>query len=131
MASIFVGASLWGARITYVACATIFAFIGIRAILGTQPILGGLMCLAALYLALGVLRGRNLSAVPEIPLASIQKVEAHWPRPPLTRGYFIVHFTESQKPRQRIIMLPGSLSKGGAEFEKAIRVLTASGLLKA
>ncbi len=116
--------------IIYGVLAAILAFNGIRSILDEQVVMGGLLCLGSLFLVQGVVRSRGLSAVPEVPLSSVQRVEPRPPRPPLTRGYFVVHFLENDRPRKRLIILPGSLSSSSREFAKAVRVFEASGLLK-
>ena len=125
-----VGSSISRPLIVYVAVAAISAFSGVRSILDEQLVMGAFLCLFSLFLVHGIVRSRGLTAVPEILLSSIQRVEAHRPRPPLTRGYFVVHFLDNGLPRKRLVMLPGSLSGGGSEFAKALRVLEASGLMK-
>lgn len=116
--------------IVYLGLAAGFAFSGVRSIFDGQVVMGGLLCLFSLYLVQGVFRSRGLSAASEVLRASVQHVDVHRPRPPLTRGYFVVHFVENGEPRKRLIMLPGSLAGGRSEFEKAIRVLKTAGLLK-
>jgi hypothetical protein len=125
-----IGSSVTRARVLYGVAAVGFVYIGIRAISGGQSLVGGLLCFFALYLVLGVVRSQGLSAASEIPLAAIQRVELHRPRPPLTRGYFVVHFTEGPQTLRRLILLPGSLTGGTAEFDKAVAILEQSGVLK-
>jgi len=125
-----VGSSVSRPLIVYSALAAFLAFGGVKLILQNQAVEGTLLCVGSLLLARAVFHSRGLSATPEIPLASVQRVEAKRPRPPLTRGHFVVHFTEVGQPRRRLIILPGSLSGGAAEFARASGVLTECGLLK-
>jgi hypothetical protein len=125
-----VGSSVNRPLIIYSAVAAFLAFSGVRLILQQRAVEGALLCVASLLLARAVFRSRGLSATPEIPLASVQRVEAKRPRPPLTRGHFVVHFEEAGRPRKRLIILPGSLSGGTAEFNRAYGVLKECGLLR-
>jgi len=95
---------------------------------GRVAVAGALLCMASLLLARAVFRSRGLPATPEIPRASVQRVEAIRLRPPVTRGYFVVHFTEGGQPRKRLVILPGSMSRGTAEFNHACGVLGTCGL---
>jgi hypothetical protein len=114
----------------YGALAALLALYGLRLVTQHQLAVGALLCIVALLLARAIVQSRGLSATPEIPRASIQRIEANRPRPLLTRGYFVVHFTEASQARKRLIILPGSLSGGKAEFEYACAVLKQYELLK-
>ena len=76
-----------------------------------------------------VVSSRNNSATPVIERSNILSVSAHSPRPPLTRGYFKVQFTDNGKERRRLIMLPGILSNGKQEYVHALEIMKQSGLL--
>lgn len=90
---------------------------------------GAFLVLIGLFLLWNVFASRSNSAAAAIARAAIQTVEAHPPRPPLTRGYFTVHFLEDGKARQRLIMLPGSMSNGQEEYKQAVAAMHAAGLL--
>ena len=91
---------------------------------------GVFTCLVGLWLARAVYASRHNSATPIIERSTIRKIEPHAPRPPATRGYFVVHFEEGGNLRKRMIMLPGSLEGGQAEYIHAINVLNEAGLIK-
>lgn len=90
---------------------------------------GLIMALIGAFFLWSVYAGRNNSAAGVIPRAAIRRVEAHPPLSLLTRGYFDVFFTEDGKERRRIIALPGSLSDGENEYQRAKAVMRAAGLL--
>jgi hypothetical protein len=90
---------------------------------------GAFTCLVGLWLARGVYASRHNTAVPIIERSTIRKIEPHAPRPPATRGYFVVHFEQGGNVRKRMIMLPGSLEGGQAEYAHAINVLREAGLI--
>jgi hypothetical protein len=90
---------------------------------------GGFIGIVGLFLLWNVLSSRNNSAAPIIERAAVKSVEARAPRPPLTRGYFVVRFVENGKERKRLIMLPGSLSGGKKEYERALLAMQNSGLV--
>lgn len=111
-------------------------------VLGGAALIGGLWSLArgpsffgiflllvGILLLWNVVASRGNSASSVIPRAAIRAIEAHPPHPPMTRGYFNVFFTEDGQERTRIIMLPGSLADGQAEYERAESILRTSGLL--
>jgi hypothetical protein len=124
-----VGSSVARPLIIYGLLAVLLASLGARLVLQGQHLEGGLLW-AALLLGRAVFRSRSLSATPQLALASIQRVEPVRPRPPFTRGYFVVHFTEGGVARRRLIMLPGVASGGTGEFDRACAVFGACGLLK-
>ncbi len=124
-----IGSSVTRPLIVYGALVALLAVGGVQLLLEQQPVAGALLCVASLLLARAVFRSRGLSATPEIPRASVHRVEAIRPRPPVTRGYFVVHFTEAGRQQKRLIILPGSMGGGTAEFEHACGVLRECGLL--
>lgn len=84
----------------------------------------------SLFGIVGVVSSFNNSVTPVIDRKSIQKVIFHKAIPFFTRAYFVVKFTdENGKIKNRIIMLPGSMSGGKEETQKAFGVMKQSGLL--
>lgn len=69
-------------------------------------------------------------APSRIAREDIIRVEAYRPVSGATRGYFWIHYLEGSDPKKRIVILPGVLSGGGAEFEKAVECLASAGLLE-
>jgi len=70
------------------------------------------------------------SAPNQIARKDVIRVEPHPPVSGATRGYFWIHYLEGGEPRKRIVILPGVMSGGGAEFEKAKEILASEGLLE-
>jgi len=130
-ANAVVGVSARRVLVIYLATSAVLTYFGVQLWRQGRPLAGGLFCGCAVFLAVMVLRSRNLSAVPEIPLADIVKVVPHAPRRPLTRGYFEVQFKQGEAVKTRLVILPGTLDGGVEEYEKALKVLTEAGLLKA
>jgi hypothetical protein len=95
-----------------------------------SPVSGVVYSLLGLIFLWNAYASRNNSAAPVIERSAIQSVDAHPPRPPFTRGYFSVWFMENGRKRRRLIMLPGSFSGGGDEYQKALNMLQEAGLLK-
>jgi hypothetical protein len=83
-----------------------------------------LFLVLGLFLLLGIFRSLNNSATPIIERQKIKDIEFKKALSGATRAYFIVRFeNESGKIKQRLIMLPGSLSNGKIETEKALEIM--------
>ena len=88
----------------------------------TQPILFGLL---GIYLVYGIVNSINNSATPIIDRQKIKEVKLKKAIIGLTRSRFEVLFEDEQgKIKKRLIMLPGSLTDGQNEKEKAIKIMT-------
>jgi hypothetical protein len=129
VARMLIGSSIRRTLVIYIVLAAVSFVSGLTLVFAEQRMAGGTVFLYGLLLLTGIVRSRGLSAVSEIPIAAIQRIEGHPPRPPLTRGYFVVYYTAEGKQFKRLIMLPGSLSGGGAEYNKALCVFDVAGLL--
>ena len=105
--------------------------IGLWYLLGGNTRAGVVFGVIGALLLWNVVKSRNNSAAPIIDRSAIRAVEAHPPRPPATRGYFTVLFEEHGKVRKRMIILPGMMENGQAEYERAEAAIRASGLLTA
>jgi hypothetical protein len=82
------------------------------------------------WLAYGILISLNNSATPIIERSKIRKVSFKSALVGVTRARFEVLFEdENGKEKKRLIMLPGSLSNGKAETEKALEIMKATNLL--
>jgi hypothetical protein len=103
--------------------------VGAWALARESYVAGGLLCFVGLCFLRNVILSRNTSAATVIERSSIQSVEAHPPRPLLTRGYFTVWFSEKGKKRRRYIMLPGFMSNGNNEYPRALLAMQEAGLL--
>ena len=105
--------------------------IGLWYLLGGNTRAGVVFGVIGALLLWNVVKSRNNSTAPIIERSAIIAVEAHPPRPPATRGYLTVLFEEHGKVRKRMIMLPGVMENGQAEYERAEAAMRASGLLTA
>ncbi|MFI2744602.1 phosphoribosylaminoimidazolesuccinocarboxamide synthase [Zhouia sp. PK063] len=93
-----------------------------------QPILFGLI---GLYLIYGILSSLNNSATPIIDRKKIKDLKLKKAVKGLTRSRFEVLFEdENGKIKKRLIMLPGSLTDGQNETEKAVEIMREEQLLK-
>lgn len=89
-----------------------------------------ILALLAIYLIYGIFISINNSATPVIERKSIRKIQFKKAIPGLTRSRFEVLFeNESGKLKKRLILLPGSLTGGPDETEKAISILKSESLL--
>ena len=79
-------------------------------------------------MARGISRSRGLSAAPVLVRSEITRIEARAPSPPFTRGHFIVHFTQQGQALRRLVILPGTLEGGSAEYARAVELLRREGL---
>jgi hypothetical protein len=104
-----------------------FVFIGFKNGQTVQPILFGLL---GLYLIYGVVNSRNNSATPTIDRKKIKEVKLKRAIKGLTRSRFEIMFEdENGKIKKRLIMLPGSMTDGQNEAEKAVKIMTEEKLL--
>lgn len=89
-----------------------------------------LYSLIGIYLVYGIIKSLNNSATPVINRKQIKSVKFHDAKPGLTRAYFEVLFeNEEGKSKKRLIMLPGSLSDGKNETEKALEVMKSENII--
>ncbi|TRW23260.1 phosphoribosylaminoimidazolesuccinocarboxamide synthase [Flavobacterium zepuense] len=85
----------------------------------------------AVFLLFAVLRSKDNSGTPVIERSAIKEVVLKKAVKGVTRGYFEVYFSDkNNKLKKRLIMLPGSLTDGDNETEKAVRMMRKEGLLK-
>ena len=99
-----------------------FAFDSYRNGQIVQPIIFGLF---GIYLVYGIVNSINNSATPIIDRQKIKEVKFKKANLGLTRSRFEVLFEDDQgKIKKRLIMLPGSLTDGQNETEKAIKIMT-------
>lgn len=95
-----------------------------------QPLLAGSMLLLGIFMTYGIFVSLNNSTTPIILRNQIKKVVLKKANG-FTRTYFEIYFEdENSKIKKRLIMLPGSLTNGKEETEKAIKLFSEEGLLK-
>ncbi|RDC56522.1 phosphoribosylaminoimidazolesuccinocarboxamide synthase [Pedobacter chinensis] len=81
--------------------------------------------LFGIYLVYGIVNSINNSATPIIDRQNIKEVKFKKAIVGLTRSRFEVLFEDEQgKLKKRLILLPGSLTDGQSETEKAIKIMT-------
>ena len=79
-----------------------------------------------IFLLLKVLKSLNYSAAPVIERKQIKNIVFKNAISGATRSYFVVHFENNRgKIKQRLILLPGSLTNGKIETEKALQIMIA------
>jgi hypothetical protein len=84
----------------------------------------------AAALVYNVVRSWNNSAAPELDRSAVTSVVFKPAAPGLTRAYFEVHFTDAKgRSKKRLIMLPGSLTGGAEETDRALRIMREEGLI--
>jgi hypothetical protein len=92
-----------------------------------QPLLFGLL---GIYLVYGIAKSISNSATPIIDRQKIKEVKFKRAIGGLTRTRFEVLFEDEHgKVKKRLIMLPGSLTDGQNETEKAIKIMSDEKLL--
>ena len=92
---------------------------------------GVFFSLFGLYLLVGVFTSINNSATPVIDRNKIKTIKLIKGITGLTRSRFVVKFENEQgKIKNRLIMLPGSLSGGKEETQKAIKIMREAKLLQ-
>lgn len=86
--------------------------------------------LIAVYLVYGIINSLNNSATPIIYRDKIKDVKLKKAIAGLTRSRFEIKFEDDDgKIKKRLIILPGSISGGPNETEKAIKIMTEEKLL--
>ena len=86
--------------------------------------------LLGIYLVYGTLNSINNSATPIIERQKIKNVKLKKAIAGLTRSRFEIFFEDNEgRIKKRLIMLPGSLTDGKVETEKAIKIMTDEKLL--
>jgi hypothetical protein len=72
----------------------------------------------------------NNSNALVIARSTIRSVNFKNAKPGITRSYFEIFFEDDSRIKKRLIMLPGSLSNGNAETQKALKIMRGEGLLQ-
>jgi hypothetical protein len=88
-----------------------------------------LLGLSALYLINGIIKSVNNSATPIIERKDITAIKFVKGFPGLTRSRFEIEFNDEGKSKKRLILLPGSMTGGQEETEKAIAIMRDEKLL--
>lgn len=110
--------------------AAIFIYFAYDNYADGQVIFSALFGLAALYLIYGIAVSTNNSAASVIERNKIKKVVFKKAIPLVTRSRFEVLFENSEgKIKKRLIMLPGSLTGGKKETEKALKIMREENLI--
>lgn len=130
LSKIILGDGLRRAQIIYLICSLIFIYYSpIYYIYGMR--LKSVMLLAlGLVLLRGVISSRNNSAIHVLGRDQIENICFRKAIPFVTRAYFIIFFTTNDgKKKKRLILLPGILSNGKKEAEKALAIMRSENLI--
>lgn len=85
--------------------------------------------LMGLYLIYGIVKSRNNSATPIIDRKDIRSVTYNSGTSGLTRPRLEVEFNDNGQIKKRLIMLPGTLTGGQSEADKAVQIMRDEKLL--
>jgi hypothetical protein len=130
VAKVIVGNSITRILLIYGLIAAFLLYLAFDSYQDGQATIAVLQVLLSIYLLFSISRSLNNSAEPIIDRGRIQNIRLKKAVPGLTRSYFQVNFSdENGKTKKRLIMLPGSLSNGKEETEKAIQIMKEENLL--
>jgi len=130
VAKVTVGNSILRILIIYGALSIGLLYFAFDSYKNGQTVESIFLGLFGLFLIYGILRSVNNSATPVIERNRITEVKLKKAIVGLTRSRFEVIFEDDNgKLKKRIIMLPGSLTGGENETEKAVRIMNEEKLL--
>ena len=131
VSKVVVGNNIVRILFIYGTLAAYFLYQAYKEFAAEKNILALLYLAMAIFLLFAVLRSKDNSGTPIIERSSIKEVRLKKAVKGITRAYFEVYFSDkNNKLKKRLIMLPGSLTDGDNETEKAIRLMRKEGLLK-
>ena len=123
------GNSMGRTRLIYGSLGLASLAFGVWSLVNGETIAGVFLCVFGIVFLRNIAASRNISVAPIIDLSAIRTVEAHPPRPPATRGYFVVWFEKNGKERKRLIALPGIMENGQDEYARAEAAMRDAGLI--
>ncbi len=124
VASVTVGNNISRILIKYGVLSILLFYLAFDGYTKGQIALSILFGFLGIYLAYNILNSINNSATPIIPRQKIKEVKFKKAIIGLTRSRFEVLFEDEKgKIKKRLIMLPGSLTDGQNETEKAIKIM--------
>lgn len=123
LARVVVGDSMTRILVAYTMISLSTLAVAVRLCMLAQYLPAALLVAVSLVLLRGVIRSRGFSATPVVEREEITTVESHPPRSGIVRGHFIINFKRGGRDLKRIIILPGLLESGEAEYKKASRIL--------
>ena len=95
-----------------------------------ETVWAGLYFLVVVFNIYAIATSINNSTASVIERSKIKSVTFKNAQPGITRSYFEIYFEdENGKIKKRLIMLPGSLSNGNNETQKAMQIMQEEGLL--
>lgn len=107
-----------------------FAFKAYNMFVKEDTVWAILYSLVVVFNVYAITTSINNSSASVIEKDKIKSVTFNKAKPGLTRSYFEVFFeAENGKIKKRLIMLPGSLSNGSEETQKALQIMEEEGLL--
>lgn len=132
LAEVVVGNSVTRVLITYSLFSCGLLYFAYTEYQENQLITASAFGLFALLLVFGILNSLNNSAAPVVFRSAIVSVKFKKAIPGLIRSHFVVRFVdELGRTKKRLIMLPGSMSGGSDETEKALKIMKEEKLIAA
>ena len=96
-------------------------FLGFKSFSEGRTLEALFLVIIGFFLIFAIIKSSKNSASPIINRQNIKDIEFKKAVPGATRAYFIIRFeNEVGKIKQRLILLPGSLSNGESETQKAL-----------
>jgi hypothetical protein len=119
-----------GILAVYMALIALLVYLSYKDFGSAKNFEGCVSAVIAIFLCINVFLSRNNSATPLIYRNTIKRLNYIKSKPRATRAYFEVFFeNKNGSARKRLIMLPGSLSNGQDETEKALEIMRNENLL--
>ena len=99
-------------------------FLGFKSFSEGRTLEALFLVIIGFFLIFAIIKSSKNSASPIINRQNIKDIEFKKAVPGATRAYFIIRFeNEVGKIKQRLILLPGSLSNGESETQKALEIM--------
>ena len=100
-------------------------FLAFKSFSEGEKVSANISLILGLLLVVNIIRSFNNSATPVIDRDRIRDIEFKNAITGATRSYFIIHFENDKGDlKRRLILLPGSLTNGKEETQKALQIMT-------
>lgn len=130
VAKVTVGNNIIRISLIYGGLSAILLYSAFNSYKEGQILIPIIFVIIGLYLIYVIITSLNNSAAPIIERDKIRTVKFKKAIKGLTRSRFEVMFEDNKgKVRKRLIMLPGSLTDGQSETEKAVKIMTEEKLI--
>lgn len=100
-------------------------FLAYKSFSEGQRVSANISLILGLLLVVNIIKNLNNSATPVIDRERIRDIKFKNAITGATRSYFIIHFENDKGDlKRRLILLPGSLTSGKEETQKALQIMT-------